>query len=77
MASPRLAGIELGGTKAIAVLGDGCEIVDRYQIPTADAKTTLGNLRFQLERWNAAQPIEALGIASFGPVGIIFRNGKF
>ena len=77
MASPRLAGIELGGTKAIAVLGDGCEIVDRYQIPTADAKATLGNLRFQLERWNAAQPIEALGIASFGPVGIISRDPHY
>lgn len=71
MNAPRLAGIELGGTKAIAVLGDGCEIVERCQIPTTDAKATLGELRLRIERWNAVKPIAALGIASFGPVGII------
>lgn len=71
MDAPRLAGIELGGTKAIAVLGDGCEIVERYQISTTDAETTLCNLKVQIERWNAVKPIAALGIASFGPVGII------
>ena len=71
MAEPRLAGIELGGTKAIAVLGDGCEIVDRFHVPTSDAGTTLGQLAAKLGQWNREAPIEALGIASFGPVGII------
>lgn len=71
MAPPRLAGVELGGTKAIAVLGDGCEIIDRFQTATSDAVTTLGVLRTRLERWNKLHPIAALGIASFGPVGII------
>ena len=71
MTHPRLAGIELGGTKAIAVLGDGCEIVDRYQIPTTDGEATLAGLRLCLEQWNKQQPIDSLGIAAFGPVGLI------
>lgn len=77
MDAPRLAGIELGGTKAIAVLGDGCEIIDRYQIPTTEAETTLGDLRLQIERWNEAKPIAALGIASFGPVGNISGTERY
>ena len=74
---PRLAGIELGGTKAIAVLGDGCEIIERYQVRTADAETTLANLRLRLEGWNKLHPIAALGIASFGPVGIIPGTAEY
>ena len=77
MTLPRLAGIELGGTKAIAVLGDGCKIVDRYQIPTIDAGTTLARLRLRLERWNKLHPIASLGIAAFGPVGIIPEKPEF
>jgi fructokinase len=66
----RLAGVELGGTKAIIVLGRGTEIEERVRIEVADARATLGQIGGQLTAWNRETPIEALGIASFGPVGV-------
>jgi fructokinase len=66
----RLAGVELGGTKAIVVLGRGTEIEERIRIEVSDAASTLGPIAAQLAAWNREAPIEALGIASFGPVGV-------
>ena len=66
----RLAGVELGGTKAIVVLGNGSEIDQRVRIEVKDARSTLGVIADQLAAWNRESPIEALGIASFGPVGV-------
>jgi len=66
----RLAGVELGGTKAIITLGRGTEIEERNRIEVSDAPTTLGQIADQLTEWNWRQPIEALGIASFGPIGV-------
>jgi len=66
----RLAGVELGGTKAIVVLGRGSEIEERIRIEVSDAASTLGPIAAQLAEWNRNEPIEALGIASFGPVGV-------
>ncbi len=66
----RLAGLELGGTNAIVVLGDGTTIADRVRFDTGDAGSTLGQVRGQLEAWNREAPIAALGIASFGPVEV-------
>lgn len=62
------AGVELGGTKAIAVVGRNAEIVDRHTVPTGEPTATLGALR----DWLGArtEPLSALGIASFGPVRI-------
>jgi fructokinase len=66
----RLAGVELGGTKAIVVLGRGTEIEQRVRIGVSDARSTLPLIAGQLSSWNGEEPIEALGIASFGPVGV-------
>ena len=66
----RLAGIELGGTKVIAVLGEGTAIVERVQRPLGSPEATLGWLRETLAGWGATAPIAALGIASFGPIGL-------
>ena len=66
--SIRLAGVELGGTKAIAVLSDGSQIIDRLTVPTTTPDETLGALVEQISRWNLASAISALGIASFGPI---------
>ena len=63
---PLLAGVELGGTKTIALLARGDEIVDRLQVATTTPDETLGAIAAQLARWRPA----ALGIASFGPVAI-------
>ncbi|QGN54424.1 ROK family protein [Novosphingobium sp. Gsoil 351] len=62
------AGVELGGTKGIALVWREGAIVDRYKVPTTDPDQTLD----QLGRWLAKHPLRnafaGLGIASFGPV---------
>lgn len=64
----RIAGIELGGTKAIALIFEGGQIVEKRTVPTTTPAQTLGDLRRQLRRWHGWKPIAALGIASFGPL---------
>ncbi|MEO7656521.1 MAG: ROK family protein [Sphingomicrobium sp.] len=64
----RFAGIELGGTKSIAVLGKDSSIVDRFVLPTTTAIETLGLLNQQLRFWQAEGTFAGLGIASFGPL---------
>jgi fructokinase len=66
----RLAGVELGGTKAVVVLGRGTDIEQRVRIEVSDAASTLGQIADRLAGWNRQEPIAALGIASFGPVGV-------
>lgn len=75
--SLRLAGVELGGTKAVVALGRGTEIVDRARIPVTDAGETLAAVSAQLVKWHADAPIEALGIASFGPIIIDPRSPDY
>ncbi len=71
MAGQRIAGVELGGTKAIAILYQDQDIVEQTQLPTGDdAPATLAALAQQLAQWNSASPLDALGIASFGPVAL-------
>lgn len=68
MSAPRLAGVELGGTKAIAVLAEGATIIDRRVVSTTTPEETLGALIAQVARWDQDAPVAALGIASFGPI---------
>lgn len=65
------AGVELGGTKCIAVLARGPdEIVAREIVPTTDPDETLGAMERILLGWCEGQQFVALGIASFGPVDL-------
>ena len=64
----RLAGVELGGTNANLVLGTPSEIVERCRLDVTDGKDTLTRIAEQLRQWHEQAPIEALGIASFGPL---------
>lgn len=66
----RLAGIELGGTKAIAVLAEDDAILDQRTFPTRAPQETLAELNGVLREWDAAAALDALGIASFGPVDV-------
>ena len=63
---PLLGGIEAGGTKFVLAVGHSpSEIIERHEIPTCDPATTLA----QAAEWFEARgKINALGIASFGPV---------
>ena len=67
-----LAGVELGGTKCVCILGTGPDDVRATErLPTGERETTLQALETVLERWRAqfGAP-RALGIASFGPVDL-------
>jgi fructokinase len=65
------AGVELGGTKTIVVLGKASgELLNREVIPTTSADETLSRVEEILLAWRAAQKFEALGIASFGPIDL-------
>ena len=64
----RIAGVELGGTKAVAVLWHDGVIVDELRVPTSRPEATLEGLLTGLGRWWDTRPFAALGVASFGPV---------
>ena len=66
--APLIAGIELGGTKCVAILARGPEAIeDEVRIPTTRPDETLAALESVLECWRG---FDALGIGSFGPVSI-------
>ncbi|WP_070156767.1 ROK family protein [Sphingobium phenoxybenzoativorans] len=65
--TPLLAGVELGGTKIICILGTGPEDVrERVELPTGAPDATLAAIADVLARWDYA----ALGIGTFGPVDL-------
>ncbi|WP_176472991.1 ROK family protein [Sphingomonas lenta] len=68
---PLVAGVELGGTKSIAVLVRGPVIEERFEIPTIGPDETLPVLADWLlaQQARGARPV-ALGIGSFGPLGL-------
>ena len=69
--SPLIAGLELGGTKCVAILGTGPDDVRaRETVPTTDPATTLAALEKILDSWR----FDALGIASFGPLDLDPRS---
>jgi fructokinase len=68
-----LAGVELGGTKCVCLLGTGPDdIRGRVTLATLpDAHSTLTRLAEALESLRAAHgPFAALGVASFGPLDL-------
>lgn len=64
--APLVAGVELGGTKSIAVIARGDEIIEEAHWPTGAPDATLN----AIADWIAARDADALGIASFGPLGL-------
>jgi fructokinase len=66
-ATPVLAGVELGGTKCICILGTGPgDVRERIQIPTRTPALTLPAIAEILADWTYA----AIGIGTFGPVDL-------
>jgi fructokinase len=65
------AGVELGGTKCVAILARGPdEVLARETVPTTSPEETLGKLEQLLLGWQECSGFDALGIASFGPVDL-------
>jgi fructokinase len=68
------AGVELGGTKCVAILARGRdEILERETVPTSSPDNTLGRIAGILSKWQ----FEALGVASFGPVDLDRRSPTY
>jgi fructokinase len=65
------AGVELGGSKCVVlVASEPSAIVARELIPTTSPDETLGTIESTLLDWKAIHGFDALGIASFGPIGV-------
>ena len=72
MSATLLAGVELGGTKCICILGTGPDdIRARVTVPTLDPDTTLDSIAAVVQKWREQPgPPVALGVASFGPIDL-------
>jgi fructokinase len=70
--SKLLAGVELGGTKCVCILGTGPDDVRAVErLPTGEREETMRQIEAVLERWRTQHGApRALGIASFGPVDL-------
>ena len=67
-----LAGVELGGTKCVCILGTGPDDVRAIErLTTGEREDTLRQIEAVLDRWRSQYGApRALGIASFGPVDL-------
>lgn len=65
------AGVELGGTKTVAILARGPhDVLAREVIATSTPDETLRALERVVAGWKAGPGFGALGIASFGPIDL-------
>jgi fructokinase len=71
-ATKLLAGVELGGTKCVCILGTGPDDVRAVErLPTGEREETLRQIEAVLERWrHQFGAPRSLGIASFGPIDL-------
>jgi fructokinase len=67
-----LAGVELGGTKCICVLGSGPQDIQaQIELPTHDPPGTLAAIESVLDEWRAqGSEFVAIGLAAFGPLNL-------
>lgn len=75
-----LAGVELGGTKCVCLVGTGPDdIRSQLTLPTgSDPEATLRSIDRTLAGWETQYgPLEALGIASFGPVDLAPQSPRY
>lgn len=64
-----IAGVELGGTKCVCILGSGPgEPTEAVRIATTDPATTLAAIEAVLDRWAGSPGFTALGLGCFGPI---------
>ena len=71
-ATKLLAGVELGGTKCVCILGTGPDDVRALErLPTGEREETMRQIEAVLDRWRGQYGLpRAVGIASFGPVDL-------
>jgi fructokinase len=72
------AGVELGGTKCIAILARGMgNVLARQTVATTSPDETLGQIEAILTGWKSSHGFDALGIASFGPIDVDPRSPSY
>jgi fructokinase len=78
-ATKLLAGVELGGTKCVCVLGTGPgDVRAQERLPTREPAQTLAGIEALLSRWaDAYGEPAALGIASFGPLDLHRQSSTY
>jgi fructokinase len=76
LVGPLLAGVELGGTKCICILGTGpADVRAQIEVPTREPATTLAAVETVLDAWRAqGHEFAAVGLAAFGPLNL--RRGS-
>lgn len=75
-----IAGIETGGTKVIcaaAAAASPDEPVLTRRFPTTTPDETIGRIRAFLDEAAADEPLQAVGVASFGPVDAQRGSGRY
>lgn len=79
MSAARLGGLELGGTKCVAVVGDADgRMAAATRVPTTTPDATLSALvDFFAADIRAHGPLEAIGIGSFGPVDLAAASSSY
>lgn len=78
LVAPLVAGVELGGTKCIAVLARDRQIIARNRWPTGDdPAATLGTVSGWLAAVSRDEPFAALGIGSFGPLCLDVADPRY
>lgn len=66
---PLFGGIEAGGTKFVCAIGTGPDdLRNEVRFPTTTPDETIGQAIAYFKQQAAQQPLDAIGIASFGPV---------
>lgn len=70
-----IAGIELGGTKTVVAIGSAeGRVIEEFRFPTSQPEETLGvAIDWLRERGRPA----SIGVAAFGPIGIIPGRGNY
>lgn len=66
-----IAGVETGGTKVVCALAERNapdEITESVRFPTTTPEETIGRINGFLREASTVEPLDAIGIASFGPV---------
>lgn len=70
-----IAGIELGGTKTVVAIGSTAgRVMEECRFPTTSPDETLG---FAIDWLSARGEPVSIGIAAFGPIGIVPNRGNY
>ena len=75
--NPRIGALELGGTKSIAIVSSGQSILEQRRFDTTDPASTISALLQSLQQWDKELPLDAIGVASFGPLSLEPKSADY